>query len=128
LAPPKTSDQLEKASQIKKAEPSGKLYSDVQSDPQKVTSTNNPDIIEVTPKLSLSTMESKYEPSGSLDRQVQEQKHIPSLKKVGNPNNEINRQKIQVKTSCSCRSKNRCTGPRGGKYCITSGGHKQYGR
>lgn len=28
--------------------------------------------------------------------------------------------------SCSCRSKRVCTGPRGGRYCITSGGKKRY--
>jgi hypothetical protein len=30
--------------------------------------------------------------------------------------------------SCSCRSNIRCTGPRGGRYCVTTGGKKQYGR
>lgn len=28
---------------------------------------------------------------------------------------------------CSCRGGNVCIGPRGGRYCITSGGHKRYG-
>ncbi|MGY2257806.1 hypothetical protein [Pseudomonas sp. SDO55104_S430] len=29
--------------------------------------------------------------------------------------------------SCSCRGGNVCYGPRGGRYCITSGGNKRYG-
>jgi Protein of unknown function (DUF4236)/Bacterial SH3 domain len=29
--------------------------------------------------------------------------------------------------SCPCRSGRICTGPRGGRYCITSGGNKKYG-
>ncbi|MGE4430518.1 MAG: DUF4236 domain-containing protein [Sphingobium sp.] len=28
---------------------------------------------------------------------------------------------------CSCRGRNVCIGPRGGRYCITSGGNKRYG-
>ena len=28
--------------------------------------------------------------------------------------------------SCSCRSGNYCTGPRGGKYCLTDSGNKSY--
>jgi hypothetical protein len=28
---------------------------------------------------------------------------------------------------CSCRSGKVCVGPRGGRYCITSGGNKRYG-
>ena len=30
-------------------------------------------------------------------------------------------------TSCPCSSGNICIGPRGGRYCITSGGNKRYG-
>ncbi|WP_416769724.1 SH3 domain-containing protein [Pseudomonas sp. RHF3.3-3] len=30
-------------------------------------------------------------------------------------------------SSCPCSSGNVCIGPRGGRYCITSGGHKRYG-
>lgn len=29
--------------------------------------------------------------------------------------------------SCPCRGGNVCIGPRGGRYCITSGGNKRYG-
>lgn len=29
--------------------------------------------------------------------------------------------------SCSCSGSNVCVGPRGGRYCITSGGNKRYG-
>ena len=28
--------------------------------------------------------------------------------------------------SCSCRSGNYCTGPRGGRYCMTDSGNKSY--
>lgn len=30
-------------------------------------------------------------------------------------------------SSCACSSGNVCIGPRGGRYCITSGGNKRYG-
>lgn len=29
--------------------------------------------------------------------------------------------------SCPCNGSNVCVGPRGGRYCITSGGNKRYG-
>lgn len=29
-------------------------------------------------------------------------------------------------SSCSCGSGSVCTGPRGGRYCVTSGGNKRY--
>lgn len=29
--------------------------------------------------------------------------------------------------SCPCSGRNVCVGPRGGRYCITSGGNKRYG-
>ena len=29
--------------------------------------------------------------------------------------------------SCPCSGRNVCTGPRGGRYCMTSGGNKRYG-
>lgn len=29
--------------------------------------------------------------------------------------------------SCPCSGRHICTGPRGGRYCITSGGNKRYG-
>lgn len=32
-----------------------------------------------------------------------------------------------VGTSCPCSGSNICVGPRGGRYCITSGGNKRYG-
>lgn len=31
-------------------------------------------------------------------------------------------------SGCSCRSGNICTGPRGGRYCITDSGNKSYVR
>ncbi len=33
----------------------------------------------------------------------------------------------QYSSSCPCSSGNVCIGPRGGRYCITSGGNKRYG-
>lgn len=33
----------------------------------------------------------------------------------------------QYSSSCPCSSGMVCTGPRGGRYCITSGGNKRYG-
>ena len=29
-------------------------------------------------------------------------------------------------TGCPCNGNKLCTGPRGGRYCITSGGNKRY--
>jgi hypothetical protein len=37
------------------------------------------------------------------------------------------RQTPEYGSSCPCSSGNICIGPRGGRYCITSGGHKRYG-
>lgn len=37
-----------------------------------------------------------------------------------------NRKEVEAGESCSCRSKRVCVGPRGGRYCITSGGRKRY--
>lgn len=33
----------------------------------------------------------------------------------------------EFSSSCPCSSGNVCIGPRGGRYCITSGGNKRYG-
>jgi len=44
----------------------------------------------------------------------------PVLQPVGRPANEYG-------SSCPCSSGNVCIGPRGGRYCITSGGNKRYG-
>lgn len=41
---------------------------------------------------------------------------------------KIRSNKQSENASCSCRSKVRCTGPRGGRYCVTASGNKQYGR
>ncbi len=32
----------------------------------------------------------------------------------------------QVQADCPCDSGRTCTGPRGGQYCVTAGGRKQY--
>ncbi|MBX8603453.1 SH3 domain-containing protein [Pseudomonas cichorii] len=37
------------------------------------------------------------------------------------------RQIHEYGSSCPCSSGNVCIGPRGGRYCITSGGNKRYG-
>ncbi|WP_434581266.1 SH3 domain-containing protein [Pseudomonas sp. Z1-6] len=37
------------------------------------------------------------------------------------------RQTPSYGSSCPCSSGNVCIGPRGGRYCITSGGNKRYG-
>lgn len=37
------------------------------------------------------------------------------------------RQTPEYGSSCPCSSGNVCIGPRGGRYCITSGGNKRYG-
>lgn len=36
------------------------------------------------------------------------------------------RQSSSSGSSCPCSSSNNCFGPRGGRYCITSGGNKRY--
>ena len=41
---------------------------------------------------------------------------------------KIRSKKQRENVSCSCRSNIRCTGPRGGRYCVTASGSKQYGR
>ena len=40
---------------------------------------------------------------------------------------ESKRSQRSYNSSCSCSSNSVCTGPRGGRYCITSGGSKRYG-
>lgn len=40
---------------------------------------------------------------------------------------EIPSQVPSYGSSCPCSSGNVCIGPRGGRYCITSGGNKRYG-
>lgn len=39
---------------------------------------------------------------------------------------KINKQRVGYSSGCSCGSGNYCYGPRGGRYCITSGGNKSY--
>jgi hypothetical protein len=46
-------------------------------------------------------------------------KHFCRLPSIG--------QTPEYGSSCPCSSGNICIGPRGGRYCITSGGHKRYG-
>lgn len=41
---------------------------------------------------------------------------------------KIRSNKQSENDSCGCRSNVRCTGPRGGRYCVTASGNKQYGR
>ncbi|MFC3554671.1 SH3 domain-containing protein [Alcaligenes endophyticus] len=42
------------------------------------------------------------------------------------PLRTITRSTPQYSSGCSCSSGNNCYGPRGGRYCITSGGNKRY--
>lgn len=39
----------------------------------------------------------------------------------------VYRPATEYSSSCPCSSGNVCIGPRGGRYCITSGGNKRYG-
>lgn len=38
----------------------------------------------------------------------------------------MNNQDVGATSTCSCRSHTYCTGPRGGRYCMTDGGNKSY--
>ncbi|NBJ33123.1 SH3 domain-containing protein [Serratia fonticola] len=54
---------------------------------------------------------------------------IPKKQRIEQPKNPQS-QELQPRnysSSCSCSSGNVCIGPRGGRYCITSGGNKRYG-
>lgn len=54
---------------------------------------------------------------------------IPKQQRIEQPKNPRSQQ-LQPRhysSSCSCSSGNVCIGPRGGRYCITSGGNKRYG-
>lgn len=48
-------------------------------------------------------------------------------KPVIQPVKPASRQTPAYGSSCPCSSGNVCIGPRGGRYCITSGGNKRYG-
>lgn len=41
--------------------------------------------------------------------------------------NNANRSQGLYGSTCPCSGNNVCIGPRGGRYCITSGGNKRYG-
>ncbi|CAI1788822.1 Uncharacterised protein [Serratia fonticola] len=51
---------------------------------------------------------------------------IPKQQRIEQPKTPRSQQ-IHYSPSCSCSSGNVCIGPRGGRYCITSGGNKRYG-
>ncbi|MEJ5279803.1 SH3 domain-containing protein [Pseudomonas sp. MYb541] len=54
--------------------------------------------------------------------------YVPSkLKPVTQPAQPARQQTPAYGLSCLCSSGNVCIGPRGGRYCITSGGNKRYG-
>jgi len=54
--------------------------------------------------------------------------HVVSKPKPVTQPVQPSRQKIPAYgSSCPCSSGNVCIGPRGGRYCITSGGNKRYG-
>lgn len=48
-------------------------------------------------------------------------------KPVTQPLHPVRQQTPAYGSSCPCSSGNVCIGPRGGRYCITSGGNKRYG-
>lgn len=61
----------------------------------------------------------------SGDRCYQKNKKVsPSNKKSNHPSPKP---KVEAYSGCSCSSGRICIGPRGGRYCITSGGNKRYG-
>ncbi|WP_408600491.1 SH3 domain-containing protein [Pseudomonas sp. PLMAX] len=49
------------------------------------------------------------------------------LKPSPSPSQPTRRQTPEYGSSCPCSSGSVCIGPRGGRYCITSGGNKRYG-
>jgi hypothetical protein len=57
--------------------------------------------------------------------------YTPKVKKVAKPKRKSvfsKRRTPQFSSgSCPCSGSNVCIGPRGGRYCITSGGNKRYG-
>jgi len=48
-------------------------------------------------------------------------------KPITQPTQPTRQQTPAYGSSCPCSSGNVCIGPRGGRYCITSGGNKRYG-
>lgn len=54
--------------------------------------------------------------------------YVPSKSKPSpSPVQPTRKQTPEYGSSCPCSSGNICIGPRGGRYCITSGGNKRYG-
>lgn len=66
---------------------------------------------------SASPRSNSYAPSGS-SRTPSSRGSKPSSAPRSNYNNN---------SSCPCSGNRVCVGPRGGRYCITSGGNKRYG-
>ena len=52
---------------------------------------------------------------------------VSKRKPVTQPVQPARQQTPAYGSSCPCSSGNVCIGPRGGRYCITSGGNKRYG-
>lgn len=52
---------------------------------------------------------------------------VSKPKPVTQPVHPAHQQTPAYGSSCPCSSGNVCIGPRGGRYCITSGGNKRYG-
>ncbi|MDY7580633.1 SH3 domain-containing protein [Pseudomonas sp. CCI3.1] len=52
---------------------------------------------------------------------------VSKPKPVTQPAQPVRQQIPAYGSSCPCSSGNVCIGPRGGRYCITSGGNKRYG-
>lgn len=52
---------------------------------------------------------------------------VSNPKPATQPAQPVRQQTPAYSSSCPCSSGNVCIGPRGGRYCITSGGNKRYG-
>ena len=62
-------------------------------------------------------------PADAVGRKKRHRSHATHVVGFGTPS------KHRTETnssSCGCSGRNYCVGPRGGHYCITSGGNKRY--
>lgn len=83
-------------------------------DGKKTPEPEKPKVVQETPK------ETKHKVT-----QPKKQEPKQKVKSVGNtaPSKTTTKRNL---SGCDCSSNYYCTGPRGGKYCITSGGKKRY--
>lgn len=73
---------------------------------------------QATPAPSASTLKPKSSQPAASNRQAQQ-------KPKGTMQNRP-RAKAASTAACPCSSARNCTGPRGGRYCVTSGGNRRY--